>query len=113
LTSGGKSSENNTARQSMQKLKQCVRILEIGEREIDAALNSAWDNLEDACLYQAALGIKADYVISRNQHDFFLSTIKTIDTEEFFIHLKETAGMTYSEIDQSAPTDHTEHSSYA
>ncbi|MDR2957204.1 MAG: PIN domain-containing protein [Coriobacteriales bacterium] len=99
LTKGGKSAFNEDAKQSLKRLRQCVNVYRTGELEIDAVLDSAWLDLEDSYLYQSALSMKADYIITRNQRDFALSSIKVFDTAELLAYLREHAGTTYAEID--------------
>jgi len=98
MTEGGKPTLNDVAKQSLKKLRQCIRIYRVGEQEIDAALDSTWSDLEDACLYHSALNLKVDFIITRNQQDFALSSIKVFDATEFFAHLKEHESLTYQEI---------------
>ena len=98
LTEGGKPALNDDAKQRLKKLRQCVRIYRVGEPEIDATLDSTWLDLEDACLYYSAQSLKADYLITRNQKDFALSSIKTLSAAEFFEYLEEVEGITYQEI---------------
>jgi len=99
LTKGGKKVYNEAARLSLQKLRACMGVYRVGEQEIDAALNSTWTDLEDACLYQAALNVKADFIITRNQQDFSLSSIKALDATEFFKYLEEHKGLTYAAVE--------------
>jgi len=95
LTDGGKPALNDSAKQSLKKLRQCVHIYKVGEPEVDATLNSNWTDLEDACLYHSALNLKADFIVTRNQKDFSLSSIKVLNAEELFAHLKENKKLTY------------------
>ena len=101
LTRGGKPAYNDEAKQHIKKLRQCVHIYRVGEQEVDATLNSTWQDLEDACLYYSALSLKADFIITRNQQDFSLSSIKAFDAAEFLTYLEEQENLTYQEIDLS------------
>ena len=98
LTGGGKPALNDDAKQRLKKLRQCVHIYRVGEQEVDATLSCTWSDLEDACLYYSALNLKVDYIITRNQQDFILSSIRTFDATEFFAYLEEYEGVTYQEI---------------
>jgi len=99
LTKGGKPAKNEAAKLSLKKLRKCLHVFHPGEREFDAALDSTWPDLEDALLFQAALNLKADFIISRNQKDFALSSIRTLDVAEFFEHIEEHEGPIYELID--------------
>jgi len=96
LTKGGKPAYNAAAKVSLRKLRECIHVYRVGEQEIDAALISNWTDLEDACLYQAALNMKAGFIITRNQQDFSLSSIKALDATEFFKYLEEHKSMMYA-----------------
>ncbi|MCL2827009.1 MAG: PIN domain-containing protein, partial [Eggerthellaceae bacterium] len=95
----GKPARNDIAKQGLKKLRRCVSVCRTGEQEFDAALDSAWLDLEDACLYQSALNMKADFIITRNQKDFSLSSIRVADATEFFSYLEEHEGVIYQGID--------------
>lgn len=75
-----------------------MRICGVNEVEFDTALDSSWVDLEDACVYQCALKLKADAIITRNQKDFEKSSIKVFDCDELFAYLAEEKGLTYEEI---------------
>ncbi|MCL1797113.1 MAG: PIN domain-containing protein [Eggerthellaceae bacterium] len=95
LTKGGKPTHNDAAKQALKKLRRCVQVYRVGEQEIDAALESTWEDLEDACLYQAALNLKADFIITRNSQDFSRSSIRALSADAFFEHLAESEGLAY------------------
>lgn len=98
LTRGGKPAHNKSAQESLKKLLRCVHVYQAGEQEIAAVLDSTWPDLEDAWLHQAALNLKADYLITRNQKDFALSTIKVFDAVGLFAYLKEHQKIEFEEI---------------
>ena len=66
-----------------------ARICPSTEADVDAALDSAWDDFEDACVYQCARRLKADAIITRNQKDFARSSIKVFDCDELFAYLEK------------------------
>ena len=102
LTRGGKKTYAAQARCDVKKLCEAVRVCGIGEAEFRAVLDSTWDDIEDACVYQAALKIKADAIVTRNKKDFERSSIRVFDCDEFFVFLKEEKGLTYEEISLSS-----------
>jgi len=99
LTKGGNPANNEAAKLGLKKLRECVHVYSAGEREFDATINSNWPDLEDAYLFQVALNLKADFIISRNQQDFALSSIRTLAAKEFFEYLEEQKGLIYELID--------------
>ena len=98
LTGGGRPSQAAQLKQDLKKMRQGMRICGVNEVQFDAALDSSWVDLEDACVYQCALRLKADAIITRNQKDFEKSTIKVFDCDELFAYLAEEKGFTYEEI---------------
>lgn len=98
LTEGGKPSQTAQLKRDLKELRRGIRICGVNEAEFDAALDSPWVDLEDACVYQCALRLKADAIITRNQKDFEKSSIRVFDCDEFFAYLAEEQGLTYEEI---------------
>ncbi|CVH80236.1 type II toxin-antitoxin system VapC family toxin [Rubneribacter badeniensis] len=98
LTNGGRASEAGEVKKSMRQARQFIRICSLTESDVDAALDSSWDDFEDACVYQCALRLKADAIITRNQKDFERSSIKVFDCDELFAYLEEEKGLAYDFI---------------
>lgn len=98
LSDGGKPSLAEEVKGKLKGVREVVRICSLGEADVDAALDSTWDDLEDACVYQCACKLKADAIITRNQGDFEKSSIKVFDCDELFAYLAEEKGLTYEEI---------------
>lgn len=99
LTNGGKTSHAEFAKDGLRYLRKCVHIYRIGEDELDAVLNSTWEDLEDAYLYQVAVSLKADFIVTRDKKGFALSSIRVVDAAEFFDYMKEEKNLVYEEID--------------
>lgn len=97
-TEGGKLSLAPGIGHSLKKLRRGVRACSLSEAQLDAALDSTWADLEDACVYQCALEIKADAIITRNQKDFEKSSIRVFDCDQFFEYLAKEKGLTYEMI---------------
>lgn len=98
LLTGGRSSLADEAKQKLRTLRGALRVYSLTEADVDAALDSAWDDFEDACVYQCARKIKADAIITRNQKDFARSSIKVFDCDELFAYLEEEKGLVYDFI---------------
>ncbi len=64
-------------------LRSIVSIIEIGETTIDLALKSGFSDFEDAVQCYAAMGAKADIIITRNIKDYKQSTITVLTAEQF------------------------------
>ena len=101
LLTNAKESERFTSQQAkeeLKKLRQYVNICSLTQSDVDNALNSTWNDFEDACIYQCACKIKADAIITRNKKDFEKSSIHVFDCDEWFSYLKETKGISFDEI---------------
>ena len=90
----GKKSKAELVKQKMQKLKTFMRFCGLNEEHFLNVLNSAWLDLEDACVHEVAVYLSADAIITRNKKDFAKSTIPVYDCDEFLQHMK-TKGMEY------------------
>lgn len=98
LTNGGQASEADSAKGSIRKARRFIRICPLTEADVDAALDSAWCDFGDACVYQRALRLRVDAIITRNKRGFEKSSIKVFDCDELFTYLAEEKGLTYDEI---------------
>ena len=98
LTTGPQRMNREQAKTALRMLRKQSRVCSLAEADVDAALDSTWDDFEDACVYQCALKLKADAIITRNQKDFEKSSIKVFDCDQLFAYLAEEKGLTYEEI---------------
>lgn len=98
LSDGGQKSKANQAKHDLKTLRRFINIYSIGEKHFDAAIDSSWLDLEDALVYQAALEIKADAIITRNQRDFDKSSLKVFDCDELFAFLEKENDVSYEEV---------------
>lgn len=98
LSGGGKKSLAPGAKAALKTLRKAVTVASFHDEEIDRALNSPWDDFEDACVYQCAVSAKADVIVTRNQKDFEKSAIPVMDCDEFFAYLEQEKGLVYDFI---------------
>ena len=99
LSDGGKQSQIPSTLKRLRGLRTFIRVLSITSHEIDQMLATSWKDPEDALLCEAALNIKADAIITRNQKDFESSLIKAMNCTEFFDWLKTKHDIDYSIIE--------------
>ena len=99
LSEGGKKHRVHEAKRLLDSMLECVHLCPLAEEHARAALDSTWPDLEDACVYQAALAIKADAIITRNQADFERSSIRVFSCDELFAWLAAERGITYDWLD--------------
>jgi len=98
ISEGGKKTLTEQSKHKIKKLREHVNLCALADSEFDRALNSTWQDIEDACVYESAQKIKADYIITRNVKDFEKSSIRTLSATEFFQLLEEEQGLVYEEI---------------
>lgn len=98
LTEGGRPSLIEEAKRQMAKLRQGVRVCSLSEDDADAALASTWDDAEAAMVYQAALKVKADAIVTRERDRFSKSSIRVLGCDELFGFLERTQGLAFEEI---------------
>ena len=74
---------NLLALKSLRKLKTLINILPIDERVIEQALNSEFNDFEDAIQYFTAVNNGITLIITRNKIDYKRSKIDVLTAEEF------------------------------
>ena len=94
LSQGGKKHLSDQAAQIVENLLEHINVYPLQKSEIIRALRSSWQDNEDACIYQCAKSLKADYIISNNKKDFSKSRIAVAQVDEFFLAL-ERAGINF------------------
>lgn len=98
LSDGGKRSQAQEAKRVLSGLRRFMHVCAIDEADLDAALVSTWDDVEDALVHQAALKIRASAIITRNKRDFAQSSIPVFDCHDFFAQCEADEGVCYEEI---------------
>lgn len=99
LTKGPARVSSETAKNVIRDLRSIVRTCSLSDEDAECALASTWDDFEDGCIYQMALKVRADAIITRNQGDFDRSSIRVFDCAELFDYLANAQGIAYEEID--------------
>jgi len=84
-----KLTSNTSALKSLRKLKTLINVLPIDERVINQALNSEFNDFEDAIQYFTAINNGIDLIITRNKADYKKGKI-TISTAEEFLKTWDT-----------------------
>ncbi|MDR0811743.1 MAG: PIN domain-containing protein [Paludibacter sp.] len=68
---------------NLQKFKMISTVSDLNDAVIEKALNSDFEDFEDALQYFCALQSKTEVILTRNSKDFKLSTIPTMTADEF------------------------------
>ena len=98
LSEGGKQSKMESALERLRGVRSFIRVFPVSEREIDLILSTSWNDPEDALIFESALAIKADAIVTNNKKDFENNLIKAIDCEQLFDWLSTDHHLTYTEI---------------
>lgn len=98
LTEGGKKSLVPGVLERLRGLRTFVNVFAAGGSEVDRMLAEAWSDPEDSLLFEAALSMRADAIITRNQGDFESALVKVLSCEESFDWVRESFGVDYAEV---------------
>ncbi len=75
-------------KQVMKNLLTTVSVAGIDESCIRNALESNWNDFEDSVQHEVAQQINADIIVTRNQVDYKLSTVRIMTPAEFLSFAK-------------------------
>ena len=98
LSDGGKQSLMPSVLERLRGLRTFVEVFAVGGAEVDRMLASAWKDPEDALMFESALSLKADAIITRNAKDFESSLVRAMTAREFFSWLRDEKGVDYQEV---------------
>lgn len=98
LSDGGKQSLMPSVLERLRGLHTFVEVFAVGGAEVDRMLASAWKDPEDALMFESALSLKADAIITRNAKDFESSLVRAMTAREFFNWLRDEKGVDYQEV---------------
>jgi predicted nucleic acid-binding protein len=71
------------AKQLLRKFKLLVRIVPLNEKIIDLALNSEFNDFEDAIQHYSALENEIEILLTRNLRDYKKSQITVLTAQDF------------------------------
>lgn len=80
-------------------LRTFVNVHAVGDREVDRMLAASWKDPEDSLMFEAALQMRADAIVTRNQKDFESGIVRVVDCDEFFAWVRDEFGFDYDEIE--------------
>lgn len=78
-----------TARQALGKLLELFEIAPVNRAVLEEALKSKLTDFEDAVLDQAGKLAGAEVIVTRNQQDFRLASLKVLDPDELLASFPE------------------------
>ncbi|MCI8367423.1 MAG: PIN domain-containing protein [Eggerthellaceae bacterium] len=99
LTAGSGTRSPEEAKAAMKLLLRCVSCVPLREEGVRRALDSDWEDFEDACVLQRALDSGCDALITRNKKDFHHAPIPVFDCEELFAYIRQEYSLEYAEVD--------------
>lgn len=97
LSEGGSRTLLPRVLEQLRGLRTFVNVHAVGDREVDRMLAASWKDPEDSLIFESALIMKADAVITRNQRDFESSVVKVVDCDEFFAWVRTEFDLDYDE----------------
>jgi predicted nucleic acid-binding protein len=80
--------DHNTSIKFLKKLRLILTVLNVDDKIIQKALESGFNDFEDAVQYFTAVENKMDYIITRNIEDYKKSIIK-VYTPSQYLKIKE------------------------
>jgi predicted nucleic acid-binding protein len=88
LSKGGNPAQGLSTQERLRRCRSFLHIVSTTEADIDAAIQMAWPDLEDASVSVAATKIGANYIITRDQSGFAQSPVPAISPQDFFALLQ-------------------------
>lgn len=98
MSDGGKPALTGYVQETMLALRKMLHIYATDDDDYDYVARCAFEDLEDAFVFQTALKVKADAIITRDKDGFAHSSIKVLDCDELFEQIAETRGIDYAEV---------------
>ena len=98
LSDGGRQALMPSVLERLRGLRTFVEVFAVGEAEVDRMLSSSWKDPEDALMFESALSLRADAIITRNAKDFESSLVRAMTAREFFDWLRDEQGVDYQEV---------------
>lgn len=95
LSDGGKRSLMNETLRMLRGIRPIVNVASVTANETDKILETTWKDPEDALLFEIALKLHADAIITSNAKDFETDAIRVLSADEFFEALLEEEGLSY------------------
>jgi predicted nucleic acid-binding protein len=80
------------------KLTQSVHVAQFSPVEFESSTARLWRDFSASLVFESALSIKAEAIITSNPDKFIASTIPVYDCEGFFHRLKSVYKIDYAEI---------------
>ena len=98
LSEGGKRLLLSHVLEQLRGMRTFVNVHAVSDREVDRMLAASWKDPEDSLIFESALEMRADAIVTRNQKDFESSVIKVVDCDEFFVWMRKDFGLDYEEV---------------
>lgn len=95
LSDGGRASLIPSTLERLRGMRTFVEAFPAGGREVDLMLASSWKDPEDALLFEIALRLGANYIVTRNAGGFESPLVPAVSCDELFEILKTEHGIDY------------------
>lgn len=97
-TEGGKPNLVPDVLRRVHMLRRFVNVYAVTERDIDSMLATTWNDPEDALVFEAAMRLDADAIITRDKGFPGNDCIDVFDCPGFFKYLEDEYGVSYAEV---------------
>ena len=98
LSDGGSRALIPRVLEQLRGLRTFVNVHAVGDREVDRMLAAAWKDPKDSLVFESALAMRADAIVTRNQKDFESTVIKVVDCDELFAWVLRDFSLDYDEV---------------
>lgn len=99
LSEGGSRALVPEVLDQLRGLRTFVNVYAVDDREVDRMLAASLKDPEDSLIFESALAMRADAIVTRNQKDFESTVVKVVDCDEFFAWMRQDFNLEYDEID--------------
>lgn len=98
ISEGGKKPLIHGALEKIRGMRTFVRVYPVSEKEIDQMLTTSWSDAENSLMFECALNMRADAIVTRNQGDFESSLVPAFNCTQTLRWIERTCGISYEDI---------------
>ena len=97
LSEGGKPDLFPRALEQLRGLRTFVQIHGLDASQIDRVLATSWKSPKDSLLFEAAMDLRADFIVTHYSAAFESNLVKATDPRGVFVWLEETFDLAYDD----------------
>lgn len=100
LSDGEKAALVPKALEQLRAVREFINVRAVTDADIDKILQTNWKDPEDALLYECALGLRCDAIITRDKLGIESNLIPVHNCEEFLEYVSQAYKLNYSVLDE-------------